>query len=160
MSKPPSLGEKTGVNSALGLTPSTEDFVLEATVSDMFEIESSRMAVQKGDAQLKSFAEKMIADHIKTAHELKDFVQSGAVKQTLPHALDDAHRKKLNKLRELEGGDFVKRYGHDQVNAHEEAVSLFERYADGGDNAQLKAWAAQTLPALQHHLKMARQLVN
>jgi predicted outer membrane protein len=39
-----------------------------------------------------------------------------------------------------------------------DAVSLFERYAQGGDNAKLKDWAGKTLPALQHHLQMAEQM--
>ena len=34
-----SLGEKTGVNSALGVAPATADFVKEVAISDMFEIE-------------------------------------------------------------------------------------------------------------------------
>ena len=37
-----SMGEKTGVNSALGLAPKTQDFVTEAAQSDMFELASSR----------------------------------------------------------------------------------------------------------------------
>jgi putative membrane protein len=45
-----------------------------------------------------------------------------------------------------------------QVSAHKDAVSLFERYAKGGDNAKLKDWAGKTLPHLQHHLEMAQSL--
>jgi putative membrane protein len=45
-----------------------------------------------------------------------------------------------------------------QVSAHKDAVSLFERYAKGGDNADLKAFAAKTLPRLKEHLKMAEDL--
>jgi putative membrane protein len=41
-----SATESTGVNSALGVAPKTEDFVLEASASDMFEIESSKLAFQ------------------------------------------------------------------------------------------------------------------
>jgi putative membrane protein len=39
-----SIGEKTGVNSALGITPATADFVKEAAISDMFEIQSGKLA--------------------------------------------------------------------------------------------------------------------
>lgn len=42
--------------------------------------------------------------------------------------------------------------------AAKDEVSLFERYAKGGDNGDLKAWAGKTLPALQHHLDMAERL--
>jgi len=45
-----------------------------------------------------------------------------------------------------------------QVSAHKDAVSLFERYAKGGENAKLKNWAGTTLPHLQHHLEMAQTL--
>jgi len=31
---------------------------------------------------------------------------------------------------------------------------------NGGDNADLKAWAGKTLPALQHHIEMAQTLVK
>jgi putative membrane protein len=34
-----------------------------------------------------------------------------------------------------------------QVSAHKDAVSLFERYAKGGENAEPKDWAGKTLPA-------------
>jgi putative membrane protein len=44
------------------------------------------------------------------------------------------------------------------VSAHKDAVSLFERYAKGGENSKLKGWAGKTLPALQHHLEMAQAL--
>jgi putative membrane protein len=45
-----------------------------------------------------------------------------------------------------------------QVSAHEDAVSLFERYSKRGDNDKLKDWAGKTLPALQHHLEMAQAI--
>ncbi len=50
-----SAAEKSGVNSLIGVAPKTEDFVTEAATSDMFEIESSKLAVQRSDAATKSF---------------------------------------------------------------------------------------------------------
>lgn len=149
-----SVGEKTGVNSALGVSPSTPDFVKEAAISDMFEIQSSKLAEQKKpDAKTKAFAEKMVTDHERTSSDLKALAQA-----PIPTALDSAHQSMLDKLKSLNGKDFVKQYHDDQVNAHKEAVSLFERYAKGGDDAQLKAFAGKTLPTLQEHLKLAENL--
>jgi putative membrane protein len=45
-----------------------------------------------------------------------------------------------------------------QQQAHEQAVALFEDYAKTGGNADLKAWAATTLPLLKEHLAMAKKL--
>jgi putative membrane protein len=153
-----SAGEKTGVNSALGISPSTADFVKQVAISDMFEIESNKLGEQKGNAAEKSFASQMVKDHTKTSKELKELVASGKVKAELPAALDSAHQSKLDKLQSKTGKDFSSDFSSVQENAHEDAVSLFERYAKGGDNADLKNWAGVTLPALRHHLEMAKAL--
>jgi putative membrane protein len=153
-----SVGEKTGVNSTLGIAPTTQDFIKEAAISDMLEIESSKIAQQKGNAEEKKFAGQMIADHTKTSSELKGLVSSGDVKAELPTQLDSSSQGKLDKLRNAKPEDFPGQYDPMQVSAHKDAVSLFERYAKGGDNAKLKDWAGKTLPALQHHLQMAQDM--
>ena len=43
------MGEKTGVNSSLGIALKTEDFIKEAATSDMLEIEAAKIAQQKGN---------------------------------------------------------------------------------------------------------------
>jgi len=153
-----SVGEKTGVNSMLGVSPKTEDFVKEVAISDMFEIEAGKLAQQKGNAEEKTFASKMVTDHTKTSTELKGLVSSGKVKAELPAALDSSHQSKLDKLNGENGKDFSSEFNSIQVRAHKDAVDLFERYAKGGDNPDLKDWASKTLPALKHHLDMAQDL--
>jgi putative membrane protein len=39
-----SAAEKTGINSTLGIAPKTADFVKEAAMSDMLEIEAAKIA--------------------------------------------------------------------------------------------------------------------
>jgi putative membrane protein len=56
------------------------------------------------------------------------------------------------------GKNFSSDFNSDQVSAHKDAVSLFERYAKGGDNPDLKDWAGNTVPTLRHHLEMAQEL--
>jgi putative membrane protein len=152
-----SVGEKTGVNSALGIAPKTEDFIKEAAMSDMLEIEAAKVAQQKGNADEKKFAEQMITDHTKTSTELKNMA-GGELAAAIPTALDDSSQKKLDKLKDAKPEDFAGEYDPMQVSAHKDAVSLFERYAKGGDSSKLKDWAGKTLPALQHHLEMAQAM--
>ena len=146
--------EKTGVNSTLGIAPTTKDFVSEAAISDMFEIQSSKMASAKLTGPEKEFADKMVADHTKTTAELTG--EATADNIPIPSAMDGSHQRMLDKLNKLNGNDFRKQYFSDQVSAHKDAVSLFKRYSDGGDNTKLKSSATYTLPALQHHLDMAQ----
>ena len=154
-----SAAEKTGVNSVMGVAPKTEDFVTEAATSDMFEIESSKLAVERSqDAATKTFAQQMITDHTKTSDELKALVSGGKVKATIPTAMSSSQQSMLDDLKKLNGEDFTKQYHSDQEDVHEDAVDLFKRYGDEGENADLKAWAAKTRPALEHHLMMAKDM--
>src|SRR3954468_6692460 len=139
--------------------PATQDFVNKVAISDMFEIQSSQLALAKqADTDTKPFAEKMVQDHQKTSTELKALVQGGKVKATLPSALDAEHQKMLDDLKAKSEKDFDQSYDQIQLKAHRDAVSLFEAYAKGGDNAELKGWAGQTLPHLKEHLSMAEKL--
>jgi putative membrane protein len=153
-----SVGEKTGVNSTLGISPTTQDFITEAANSDMLEIAAAKIAQDKGNADEKKFAAQMVTDHTKTTNDIKAMVTSGDVKAEIPATLDSSHQSKLDKLRDAKDSNFASQYDPMQVSAHKDAVSLFERYSNGGDNAKLKDWAGKTLPTLKHHLEMAQSL--
>jgi len=144
--------ESTGINSVLNLSPSSQDFVNEVAVADQFEIESAQLAQSKGDASDKTFAQHIMNDHQKSYSELKN------IDPNAPNALDSSKRKMLDELARLSGADFSKQFRRDQINAHKEAISLFRRYSEKGDNDQLKSFAAKTLPNLERHLQMADTL--
>jgi len=143
---------------AFAQTPSASEFVGKVAQSDMLEIQSSQFVAPNADADSKPFAERMIREHTETSNELKQLVQSGKVRAELPTALDAEHQKKLDDLKKLSGRELDRQYDRMQLQAHQEAVDLFGRYAQGGDNTDLKAWAAKTLPHLREHLAMAQKL--
>lgn len=139
--------------------PSTEEFVKKVAVSDMMEIQSSQLALSRQpDADTKPFAEQMVKDHEETSRQLKMLVNSGKVSGPLPTALDSEHQKKYEELKSKSGKEFDRAYDQMQLQAHEEAVALFEQYSQAGDNPELKAWAGKTLPRLKEHLAMAKKL--
>jgi putative membrane protein len=144
---------------AMAQSVSTDEFVKKVAISDMFEVQSSQMALDKNpDKDTKPFAQKMVKDHTKTSKELKGLVDGGKVRATLPTALDAEHQAKLDQLKGLSGKDFDTAYDKAQLEGHQQAVALFENYSKSGDNADLKKWAAKTLPHLKQHLKMAEKL--
>ena len=85
-------------------------------------------------------------------------VQGGKIKADLPASLDSKHQGMIDKLKGLNGDDFEKQYRSDQISGHRDTVDLYKRYAKGGDNADLKAFAEKTLPIVEHHQKMAEDL--
>jgi putative membrane protein len=138
--------------------PPTSEFVQKVAIGDMFEIEASRLIAPTADADTKPFAEKMVKDHTQTSTELKQLISSGKVKAELPTKLDAQHQKKLDDLKKLSGKELDTAYDRMQLEAHREAVDLFTRYSQAGDNPDLKQWAAKTLPHLKEHLAMAEKL--
>ena len=100
------VGEKTGVNSTLGVALKTADCVTEAAASDMTEIAAAKIALQKGDADEKQFADQMVRDHTRTSDELKGLVSRGSVQTVLPTALDNASQQKIDKLNSATAASF------------------------------------------------------
>ena len=148
-----------GLFASVALAQTAQDFVTKVAISDMFEIQSSQLALSKQpDDDTKPFAEKMVQDHQKTSSELKGLVEGSMVKLTLPTSLDSEHQHMLNELNAKSGKDFDQSYDQVQLKAHRDAVALFEAYAKTGDNSDLKSWAGQTLPHLKEHLSMAEKL--
>jgi putative membrane protein len=134
------------------------EFINKAAMSDMFEIQSSELALQKAtDAKVKDFAKMMVSDHRAASDKLKSTVQSAQLPSP-PTELDDKHKKKIDKLQSSSGREFDRAYLEVQLKGHKKAVELFSSYAKEGKNAELKNFAQQTLPTLEQHLKHVRTL--
>jgi putative membrane protein len=140
--------------------PSTPNFVKKAAMGDLYEVEAGKIASEKGQSEaVKEFGRQMVEAHSKTSEELKGIVQSENLKVKLPAKLDNQQQKMLEALNEAKAEDFDKTYAKQQVKAHDRAAELFDGYAEEGDNAALKQFAANTLPTIKQHREQARKLV-
>lgn len=147
-----------GAGSAALASLNTADFVAAAAQSDMYEIESSKMAVgRSSNAEVKRFAQMMIDNHTKTTAELKTLI-AGVEDAVIPATLDQRRQGLLDNLRGASQADFDATYLDQQSNAHREALAVMEGYARGGDNAGLKAFAAKTAPIVKGHLDQVTAL--
>lgn len=145
------------VNSTAPVT--TAEFVDKAANSDMYEIAASKLAAANADsATVKSFATQMIAAHTATTAALKAALAKGKAGVTPPAALDAEHEALLNALKAAKGADFDALYKSQQADAHAKALALLQGYAATGDNADLKAFAADTVPKVQSHIDMLGKL--
>jgi putative membrane protein len=134
------------------------EFATQATIGNMFEIQSSELALkQSSNDQVKQFAQKMIDDHGKAAKEMQPAAATDGI--SLPTQLDAAHQAQLQQLSGLSGDAFDKAYVSMQVDAHDQAVDLFRGFSEGGKGA-LKDFAAKTLPTLEEHQKMIHAMAG
>lgn len=138
--------------------PSTADFLTKAAVGNKFEIESSRLALEKSKSEaVRTFAEMMVKDHGEAAVKMKRAVAEAKVSAP-PDAMDARHQALVDDLAKKEGPAFDKVYVDAQLRGHEETVALFKAYSDGGENARIKQFAKDLLPTLQKHLEQVRKL--
>ena len=142
-----------------GKMPPTADapFIGAAAMDGMAEVEFGRLASQHASSpDVKRFAQRMVDDHSKAADELKGLASQKDV--ALATKLDDEHRAVQQKLTKLKGTAFDQAYMAHMATAHLKAVALFQEEAKSGKDADVKAWAAKTLPTIQEHLKAASSL--
>ena len=134
-----------------GTVPSTEHFLMQAASGNLFEIDSSKLAVSKSNsAEVKAFATRMLNDHGGAATRFKNAVSEAKLKAP-PETLDDKNATTVKDLRSRSGGDFDKAYVDAQYQAHVEIVALFDGYAKGGENVRMTQFAQELLPTLRGH---------
>lgn len=129
-------------------------FAKEAAVTDAFEIEAAKVALEKSrNDGVRRFAQHMIDEHTKMSAQLK----AAAANQPAPE-MDRTHRQKLEDLRKESAANFDRKYIQMQVEGHQAALKLHDGYAKNGDDAGLKKVATEAVPHVQAHLRDAQNL--
>lgn len=133
-------------------------FVLEAAGSGMFEVQAAQLATTKAsDPAVKSFAGMLIDHHTKANDELTKLANAKGVE--LPAAPPRAMRRQIEQMGKKQGQEFDQEFVRNiGVKAHEKDVKLFQQASKELKDAELKAFAAKTLPQLQEHLQMAQKM--
>ncbi len=133
------------------------EFLVDVAENDMMEVELGKLAQTKAtNPEVKKFAEMMVAEHSKSSNEMKPLAER--LKVTLPASLTEMGMEKQKTLNEKTGKDFDQKYMDIMVEAHDDAVEDFEKYAEKASDAEVRSWAAGKLPGLKSHLEKAKQL--
>ena len=141
---------------------SADKYVQSAAMSDMFETQSSKLALQRSqNPDVKAFAQRMIDDHTQSTQKLTGLLQSASVSTAPPpRGLDGTHQHMLQQLQSASGGQFDRLYMQMQVKGHQEALKVQEGYSRRGDNDQLKTFASDASSMVQDHLSQAQQVLR
>jgi putative membrane protein len=144
-------------------TPTNEasapGFVTAAANSDRFEVEAGQLARQRShNPQVRAFAQMMITAHTATTRELTSALHEANSTLTPPAQLPNNLTDDLNHLRQASDADFDLAYMNGQVDGHQNALNVMQRYAQDGDVPAVRAFAAATAPHVQEHLTRAREI--
>lgn len=143
-----------------GLTPVDRDFINKAAQGHQMEIAAGKLAAQRAmDTNVKQFGERIVSDHTAALEALKTLAASKQMPQP-DNSLSPEGNTAVGKLESLSGSEFDKQYSKMMVKDHTADITAFQTEAKKGVDADVKAYAEQTLPALRHHLMMANQLAG
>lgn len=131
------------------------DFVVKAADAGMAEVQLGKLAAERATKpEVKKFAQTMVEEHTRANDELKALAQQQNI--VVPASISEENQDKMNKLQEKQGEEFDKEYIDMMVKDHEKVVDMFEKQAENGDVPEISEWASNKVPALRHHLEMAR----
>ena len=160
------LAEDTAANDVLGanamgnaaMPSDASGFANAVAAADLYELDSARLAADKAsNADVKSLAQHIRADHEKSTSELKS--AAGTANISVAPKLDAEKQGMLDQLKTAaRGADFDRLYVEQQKAAHQKALSLLQGYSSGGDNEALKAFATKTSAAVKSHLDHANSI--
>jgi putative membrane protein len=138
-------------STAMPLNDSDREFVIKAAKGGMMEVDVSTVAMENAQSQrVKDLATMIQQDHANANSELKGFATSRGL--TLPEdSLRKLNEKHLDAMRKMKGKAFDKHYIDMMKDDHVKDIAEFEKASATATDADLKAWAAKTLPVLQKH---------
>ena len=139
------------------VTAEDTQFMKDAAQSGMAEIKMGELASSNAESQqVKALAQKLVTDHSKVNEELKQLATKKSV--MLPDAVTEQQKTMLQHLSSLKGSEFDSAFKQHAVENHQKSVDKFKATSEKAKDADIKAFAAKTLPALQLHLALAKQL--
>lgn len=153
-----STAMQTGATAA-DLSDQDKMFTDEAAKGGMMEVMMGELAATNAtNAKVKALGAMMVKDHGKANDELKTW--AGKMNHTLPTAMSAEQQKNYDDLKTKKGADFDKAYTKLMVSDHEKDIASFKKQSAQGSNADLKSFAAKTLPTLEHHLMESKDAMK
>jgi putative membrane protein len=142
-----------------GKKGSDEEFLKEAASDGMLEVKLGQLADAKAaNAEVRKFGRRMVTDHTKANQDLMTVAKKIGV--AIPKEMNARHQALVQKLQDLKGADFDRAYMGEMVKDHQHAVKVFTEQAKAAQNEEVRAFAGRTLPHLQEHLQMAREVAT
>jgi putative membrane protein len=155
------MGGRTGMSAGMAgdMTPTNRTgYVQMAASSDMYEIQSSQIALSKAQNPLvRQFAQMMVNDHTNTTQQLMAASQAAGLPPMSPMMMP-MHARMVAELQAApSGAGFDRIYARQQLMAHQQALALHSNYAARGDTPALRSVAAAATPVVRRHLDLVRR---
>lgn len=153
-------GGNSNMSQNMMMSSQDKKFAMEAAMGGMAEVAMARVALERSQNDaIKQYAQKMIDDHTAANTELMGILSAKGM--TAPTAPDAKHQMMMDRMSKMSGAQFDMMYVENAgVKDHSKMEKLFQSESTRGKDAELRAFAAKTLPVVQMHLRMAREMMT
>jgi putative membrane protein len=158
------MGNDMGVMNDMAAAPvptSGQEYATMAAASDLYEIESARLAMEKSEnADIDALAEMIVTDHEKSTADLRTAAEQAQPPITVEPEMNAEQQGNMEALRAADAATFDSTYLQQQVMAHEKALAMVRGYAQSGDVPALRQHASTVAGPIERHLERARELLR
>jgi len=131
-------------------------FVTKAAELNTEEVRLSELAAQQAtNPEVRSFAQQLVNEHTSASTELSGIASRKGLEAM---GREDYDQRAATKLGKKTGADFDKAYVEKMVDAHEDAVDLFDKASRNAKDPELQSFASKMLPKLREHEQHAKSL--
>ncbi len=139
------------------LNASDTIFVEQAAASNLARLKMAALGVKKAVApEVKSYAATLVTFHTKSGHSLTKLAATKSLE--LFGVVEPAQADAIRALKTADASSFDSNFLVWMVNDHKACLDNFEKVSMEAEDPDVKAFATETLPTLQAHLKKGIEL--
>lgn len=132
------------------------DFVWEAGIAALMEIELGKVAAEKGHSEeVRKFGQSVVKGHERVRTTLEAIAAEHNLK--FPKELDSKRKARIDEIAKLSGADFDRAYLRHLVSYYERGLGRFDFEANNGSIPELAAWAGRVAPRIRHQMRAAKE---
>jgi putative membrane protein len=133
------------------------NFLADVIRGSVAEAKLGQLAAERAQSsQVREYGDMLRKDHTKSLERASGLANEIGVPAS--SELTDHQRKQFESLQSLSGEEFDTTFLSQMVREHQTDIAKFSAQAQSGSDPEVMAFARDTLPTLQAHLRQARSI--
>ena len=149
-------GSSSSVSGTAKLQGTDATFLQKAMEGGREEVQNAQVAMRNAQrAEVRNAASMMLEDHTRTNQKLEQLASTKGWDMPAASDMAESDQSRLGT-----GAAFDDNYLEQEIRHHREAISLYRAQAASGSDPELRQFAKETLPGLEHHLEMLQGSIS
>jgi putative membrane protein len=153
------LFAKSNTPQASRTPASDQEFLQNAAESDMLHAHLGQMAEKNSTTRGIRDLGQEISQNDQSDYQALSTL-AGKIGETIPKGIDDQGDRTIQRISHLRGSAFDHAFINEIIDSDKKELAAFQHESQHAQNAEVKAYASNALPALKLHLYEAQDWVK